>query len=211
MTHPVKTLSLTSGLDQMGLAFEPAIIDQLTRYMLLLKKWNKAYNLISKNSETQLLTRHILDCLSISKYIEGERIIDVGTGPGLPGLLLAITQPEKTFSLLDSNGKKTRFLIHVASELSLKNVEVEKRRVETYYPSQQYDLVVTRAFSSLKLMLERCGHLTTDHGLFVAMKGVVEQDDVSSIPSQFEVINQDLLEIPGLDETRHAVVIRKKQ
>ncbi|HBQ44639.1 MAG TPA: 16S rRNA (guanine(527)-N(7))-methyltransferase RsmG, partial [Thiomicrospira sp.] len=151
---------------------------RLVDYLYLLDKWNKVYNLTSIRNLDEMFTKHILDSMAVAPYIDSERLIDVGTGGGLPGIPLAILFPERQVDLLDSNSKKTRFLIQAKAELKLDNVEVIKHRVETYQPAVMYDGVVSRAFASLDDMLSLTKHLLADSGCWWAMKSQKTQEEL---------------------------------
>ena len=198
---------LLSAAGHMGLALDAAQVEQLITYLELLVKWNKAYNLTSVREPQQMLTRHLIDSLSIAPYIKGPRIIDVGTGPGLPGIPLAIVFPQIDFLLLDSNGKKTRFLTQCKIELGLSNIEVVKGRVEASHFAQPFNQVLSRAFSSLGQMLSLCAHLLADQGQFLAMKGVEPEAEKGDIAAAFSVEQSIQLHVPGCDGARHLIII----
>lgn len=181
--------------------------EQLLTLVALLDKWNKAYNLTSVRIPEQMLSRHIIDSLVIRPYLEGERFIDVGTGPGLPGLPLAIVEPEKQFVLLDSLGKRVRFIRQVCHELKLTNVTAVQSRVEDYEPEQQFDGVISRAFASLNDMLTWCAHLPTTHGKFLALKGLYPTDELADLPANIELEKVHKLQVPGVAAARHLVVL----
>ena len=183
--------------------------EQITTYLLLLTKWNKAYNLTSVRDPKEMITRHILDSLAITPYIEGDFILDVGSGAGLPGIPLAITQPERKFFLLDSNGKKTRFLTHVISTLKLTNVSVLQARVENFVTQHCFTTIVARAFSSLNEFLQKTQHLCCDNGFFLAMKGNFPIAELAEVSDQFMIEKIQPLDVSGLDAERHLVIIRK--
>ncbi|MCW8387289.1 16S rRNA (guanine(527)-N(7))-methyltransferase RsmG [Fluoribacter dumoffii] len=159
---------LRDGLQQFALN---ALTDPLSEYLFLLNKWNLAYNLTAIRDLESMIGKHILDSLAILPWLKGNHIIDVGTGAGLPGIPLALARPEFNFVLLDSNGKKTRFLQEVKRQLNLKNVEIVQFRVENYHPTQGFDTVLSRAFSSLQQMVQWTQHLIADDGIWLAMKG----------------------------------------
>lgn len=198
---------LSKGAQQMGVAIDEQQISQLTDYLTLFKKWNKAYNLSAIREVSQMVDRHLLDSLSVVPYIEGKRVIDVGTGGGLPGIPLAIMFPDKHFTLLDSNGKKTRFLFQVKTELGLNNVHIENTRVESYKPEQLFDGVISRAFSSLKDMTDNCQHLLEPAGVFYAMKGVYPQHELSDLEKHYKVCATYVLKVPGEEGQRHLLVL----
>lgn len=179
--------------------------DVLVDYLQLLVKWNRAYNLTAILEPREMVTHHILDSLSIVSYLHGKRIIDVGTGAGLPGIPLAVVCPEREFVLLDSNGKKCRFLFEVKQQLKLTNVAIVHDRAENYRPSACFDSVVSRAFSSLAQMLKNTQHLCCEDGIFVAMKGVYPKDELAQITVDFTV---DPIKVTGLNEQRHVVRIK---
>lgn len=180
---------------------------QLVKFVLLLHKWNKAYNLTSVRDPIEMLVKHILDSIIISPYLEGERFIDVGTGPGLPGLPLAIINPDKQFVLLDSLGKRISFIRNAIRELGLNNVEPVLSRVEEYQPEQLFDGVLSRAFASLKDMTDWCQHLPNKDGYFYALKGIYRQDEVNELDQQFSVKNIYQLNVPELIGERHLIII----
>lgn len=194
---------LDQGLEQFGLN---SFSDKLFEYLLLLKKWNLAYNLTAVRDLESMVNKHLLDSLAILPWVHGNRVIDVGTGAGLPGIPLAITQPEKSFVLLDSNGKKTRFLNEVKRQLQLKNLEVVHFRVENYHPSQGFDTVISRAFSSLAQMLHWTEHLVADDGIWLAMKGRYPDAELLEITQQYIV---EPYTVKGLDGERCCVLIKK--
>ncbi len=198
---------LQKGCDQLGLAVNEAQMDALLQYQATMLKWNRVYNLTAITDPRQMVTHHLLDSLAVLPYIKGERIIDVGTGGGLPGIVLAIMYPDKQFVLLDSNSKKTRFVTQAMIELKLKNVEVMHCRVEQYQPEQGFDTVVSRAFASIQDMLHWCAHLRANDGIFLAMKGVSPDEELAHMPTEFRLIEQCELMVPGLDAERHVVLI----
>ena len=184
--------------------------EKLTGYVVMLDKWNKAYNLTSVRDPQQMIIRHILDSIVVSQYLEGERFIDVGTGPGLPGIPLAIMRPDHHFVLLDSLGKRVRFMKQVQHELKISNIEPVQYRVEEYQPEQPFDGVISRAFASMKDMLSWCSHLVTkEHGHFYALKGQIHQEELDELAENGLKAPEKVigLEIPELNEQRHLVII----
>ncbi|WP_448212324.1 16S rRNA (guanine(527)-N(7))-methyltransferase RsmG [Colwellia sp. MEBiC06753] len=185
-------------------------IDQLVQYVELLNKWNKAYNLTSVRNPEEMLVKHILDSLVVGKYLKGNSFIDVGTGPGLPGIPLAILYPERNFVLLDSLGKRITFLRQVVFQLKLENVEPLKSRVEDFTPENLFDGVLSRAFSSLQDMVAWCQHLiAVDTGKFYALKGVYPADELNALPSNIELIASHELHVPELTGERHLIELKK--
>lgn len=181
--------------------------DLLISYVEMLNKWNKAYNLTSVRDPNDMLTRHIIDSLVVSPYLQGQSFIDVGTGPGLPGIPLAIVNSEKQFDLVDSLGKRIRFLKQVQFELKLDNINPVQCRVEEY-TDKQFDGVISRAFASLTDMLNWCKHLPNQNGAFYALKSIASQEELKSLPSGFEVFNTIKLTIPNLDVERNLIIIK---
>ncbi|BDY07117.1 16S rRNA (guanine(527)-N(7))-methyltransferase RsmG [Ferrimonas sp. YFM] len=181
---------------------------QLVQLVELLNKWNKAYNLTSVRDPQEMLVRHIMDSVVVGPHLQGERFIDVGTGPGLPGLPLAICNPDKSFVLLDSLGKRIRFIRTVVHTLGLENVTPVQSRVEEYQPEQGFDGVLSRAFASLSDMLEWCHHLPAPQGRFYALKGQLDAEELAAIPPGFEILGQQALQVPELDAQRHLVFVR---
>lgn len=184
--------------------------EKLVGYVAMLDKWNKAYNLTSVRDPQQMLIRHILDSIVVSQYLEGENFIDVGTGPGLPGIPLAIMRPDHHFVLLDSLGKRVRFMKQVQHELGLHNIEPVQYRVEAYQATTPFDGVISRAFASMKDMLSWCSHLVTkEHGRFYALKGQIHQEELDELSEMGLKTPEKVisLSIPQLNEQRHLVVI----
>ncbi|MEQ4676564.1 16S rRNA (guanine(527)-N(7))-methyltransferase RsmG [Providencia vermicola] len=182
---------------------------QLVDYVGLLVKWNKAYNLTSVRDPQQMLIRHIMDSIVVNGQLNGKRFIDVGTGPGLPGVPLAIVRPDAYFVLLDSLGKRVRFLKQVQHELGLTNIEPVQSRVEEYPVGNGFDGVISRAFASLNDMLSWCNHLPSLEGRFYALKGII-RDDEMVLPEGFAIESITELQVPELDEQRHLVKISMK-
>jgi 16S rRNA (guanine527-N7)-methyltransferase len=185
--------------------FSDEIEDKFIGYLNLLTQWNNVINLTAIRDEKKSVLLHILDSLSILTYLHGNRIIDIGTGAGLPGIPLAIACPEKQFVLLDSNNKKTRFLRQVMYELQLKNVDVVHARCENFQPKQLFDSILSRAFASIKVMLESTEHLLARQGQFLAMKGVYPTVELKETPERFNLLAVDKLSIKELDAERHLV------
>jgi 16S rRNA (guanine527-N7)-methyltransferase len=183
---------------------------QIEQYLALIGKWNKAYNLTAIKDPREMVVLHIADSLSINPYLHGKRIIDVGTGAGLPGIPLAIVNPDKQFTLLDSNGKKTRFVTQAVLELGLENIEIIQERAANYQPEHCFDSVITRAFSSINDMLSATKHLCCKDGVFLAMKGAYPQDELDELLNGFEIKKIEKLAVPGLKAERHLVCIKNK-
>lgn len=201
------TKRLVSGAAQMDVRLSDTQASKLIDYIRLFHKWNKTYNLSAIRDIESQVDRHLLDSLSVVPYIDANHVIDVGTGGGLPGIPLAIMFPEKNFTLLDSAGKKTRFLFQVKTQLQLDNVQVENRRVESFEPERLYDAVISRAFASLKDMTDGCRHLLAEDGVFYAMKGIYPTDELSAVEKNYKVSDSYPLQIPREDGERHLLVL----
>ncbi|MEH0667710.1 16S rRNA (guanine(527)-N(7))-methyltransferase RsmG [Vibrio scophthalmi] len=185
--------------------------EQLVGYVTMLDKWNKAYNLTSVRDPFEMLVKHILDSIVVSTHLVGERFIDVGTGPGLPGIPLAIMHPEKTFYLLDSLGKRIRFIKQVLHELGIKNVTPIQSRVEEFQPEEKFDAVLSRAFASMVDMVSWCHHLPkAESGVFLALKGQLPQDEIEQLPDWCSVSEIKALNVPELEGERHLVILSRK-
>lgn len=203
---------LSKGLSELSLV-QPLDDKQQTKliqYVELLNKWNKTYNLTAIRNPEQMVTRHLLDSLTVCPFLKGINILDVGTGAGLPGIVLAIVFPEKQFTLLDSNSKKTRFVVQAASVLELPNVDVVQSRVEEYRPAEEFDTVITRAYSAIDGMLLQTAHLLSVNGIFLAMKGACPVSEIEGLPSKYVVKENHEIKVPGLDEERHLLEIIAK-
>jgi 16S rRNA (guanine527-N7)-methyltransferase len=185
-------------------------LESLNRYLSLLLKWNKAYNLTAITDAKEMVVKHILDSLAINPYLQGTRVIDVGSGAGLPGIPLAIVNPDKHFALLDSNIKKVSFLNQVKLELDLNNIEVVHQRVEKYHPKHCFDIVITRAFSSINNTLMNTKHLCCQEGAFLLMKGAYPQEELEEIPEDFVIRWARKLAVPELEAERHLVMLNFK-
>ena len=179
---------------------------QLVDFVKLLDKWNKAYNLTSVRDPEEMLVKHIMDSLVVSQHLEGNQFIDVGTGPGLPGIPLAIINPDKQFTLLDSLGKRITFIKNAVRELKLTNVMPVLSRVEEY----QFDGVLSRAFASLNDMVNWCYHLPNTSGRFYALKGQYQPEEVAEINQSVKQLDVIKLQVPELVGERHLVVLVKK-
>jgi len=201
---------LSRLLDEAGISLTDHQKNQLVAYVGLLDKWNKAYNLTSVRDPNEMLVRHILDSIIVAPYLQGSRFIDVGTGPGLPGIPLAIVCPESHFTLLDSLGKRVRFLRQVQHELKLDNVTPVQSRVEAFPAEPPFDGVISRAFASLNDMVIWCHHLPAANGHFYALKGLAQKEEMESLPEGYDIVEVIELHVPRLEGERHLVVIKPK-
>jgi 16S rRNA (guanine527-N7)-methyltransferase len=199
---------LSRLLDEAGISLTDHQKNQLVAYVEMLHKWNKAYNLTSVRDPNEMLIRHILDSIVVAPHLQGERFIDVGTGPGLPGIPLSIVLPDAHFTLLDSLGKRVRFLRQVQHELHLTNITPVQSRVEDFPAEPPFDGVISRAFASLNDMVNWCQHLPGTQGKFYALKGLIPNDEIDTLPAQFSVESIVKLDVPHLEGDRHLVVIK---
>lgn len=196
---------LKQGLEIMGINLSPEQQTRLLDYLALMRKWNQAYNLTSITDPEQMVIRHLLDSLSILPFIGSSPVLDVGSGAGLPGIPLAIALPQHTFILLDSNGKKTRFLTQAKIDLGLKNIQVVHSRVENFHPQHSIAIVTCRAFAALDAILDSTRHLVTSSTRVLAMKAKEEQ---VSLPAGYEQAASYELDVAFLDEPRRLIEIR---
>jgi 16S rRNA (guanine527-N7)-methyltransferase len=198
LSEGIRTLNLDINTEKQSL---------LLTYLEQLAKWNKAYNLSGIKDPERMLTLHLLDSLSVLPFINGNSVLDVGTGAGLPGLPIAICQPRKRVNLLDSNGKKTRFLFQTATRLNLNNIIVINERVENYSSPDNVDLVISRAFSSIAQFITQTRHLLGEKSKLLAMKGHYPQAELEDMPPGFKLLKIHELKIPGEAGARHLLEI----
>lgn len=199
---------LDRGLERLGIALDAGQRETLLAYLALLARWNRVYNLTAVRDPAEMVTRHLLDSLAVLPYIDGTRLIDVGTGAGLPGIPLAIARPQLQVTLLDASAKRIRFVRQAIIELGLSDVEPVQQRVEAYRPERGFDVVISRAFTALSDMLTACRHLISADGRFLAMKGGQAEHELADLPAGFDVIDVLTLEVPGLAATRKLVRVR---
>ncbi len=209
MTNALWQRQLRDGLVAMDVSLSEAQQEQLLAFLNLLNKWNRAYNLTAVRDEREMVSRQLLDSLSILPRVTTEHLLDVGAGGGLPGIPLAIALPERRFTLLDSNGKKTRVLNHCVLELGLGNVEVIHGRAEACAPEQPFTQISSRAFTALENLVTWCGDLLANGGEFLAMKGQFPDDEVAALPAGWQVKSSHCLEVPGADGDRHLLVVTR--
>jgi len=198
---------LCAGVSELQLALDDAAIGQLLDYVELLQRWNAAYNLTAVRDPAEMVTRHLLDSLAILPHVHGATLADLGSGAGLPGIPLAIAAPEREILLVDSNGKKARFLREAVRKLGLTHTRVAESRVENVEGT--FECITARAFASLGEMLARGGHLLATDGRWLALKGRYPQDELAALPEGFRVEEIVALCVPGLDAERHLVVLRR--
>lgn len=205
--------NLQRGLDELALVLGDRQKEQLLEYLDLLLKWNKAFNLSGVKDASEMLSRHLLDSLTLVPYMRGKLILDVGTGPGLPGIPLAICFPDKDFVLLDSNGKKTRFVFQAKLQLGLQNVDVQNQRLEAFESNEPLDIIVSRAFSSLVDLVRMTRHLCNgahrkDSVTIVAMKGVYPAEELAALPEDIVMTSANKVSVPGYTGERHIIELK---
>ena len=202
---------LVQGASTLGVSLTDTQRDLLLGYLALLAKWNKAYNLTAVRDPAEMVSRHLLDSLSVAPFVAsgGSTWLDVGSGGGMPGIPLAILFPERQFTLLDSNGKKTRFLTQVKLELQLANLEVVHSRVESFRPERPFAGITSRAFSSLEDFSNWTRHLGGPDSQWLAMKGVQPDDELQALPADFTVERCLVLKVPGCQGQRHLLILRR--
>ncbi len=191
----------------LGLALAAAQVATLERYLDLLEKWNRVYNLTAIRERDRMVTHHLLDSLAVLPHVRGPRVLDVGSGAGLPGIPIAIASPSLDVTLLESSHKKSAFLTQAIAELQLANVRVVTERVESWHPEARFDTIVSRAFAELGEFASLAGRLLAPQGVLAAMKGVHPFEEIERLPRTYRVQEVVRLRVPGLDAERHLVLM----
>lgn len=210
MTEEQLASRLEQGIEALKVNATAQQIQQLLDYLQLLLRWNQAYNLTAVRDPAEMITKHLLDSLSILPYVEGDKITDVGSGAGLPGIPLAIMRPEMSVLSIDSNGKKTRFQFQVKSALKLDNFVVQQARTESFQPATRSQQLVSRAFASLGDFLRLTQPLATEDARWLAMKGQYPEDELKDLPEGFICQQSHLLQVPGEEGQRHLLILVKQ-
>ena len=205
----MSTFSLLDGARALALELSEAQLARLVAHLDLLDEWNARMNLTAIRDRPSQLTKHLLDSLTVQAYLRGERIADVGSGAGFPGIPLAIVEPHRQFTLIESTGKKCRFLEHVRDALGLANVEVVQARAEAWKPAVRYDTVLARAVGPVADLVKNAGALVAGNGRLLAMKGRFPEEELSRKLSGWKVAAVHKLAVPGLAEERHIVELRR--
>lgn len=191
------------GLDRLGVTLNARQQEQLQQYMQLMQRWNKVYNLTAVRDPQQMLPLHLWDSLSVAALVRGDDCLDVGSGAGLPGIPLAVLYPARQFTLLDTNGKKTRFIQQAALELGLDNVQVVQQRVEQWQPDRKFTAIISRAFASLTDFVTVSAAHLQEAGVLYAMKGRYPEQEIAELPKGWVLSQSHPLDVPGLDAERH--------
>ncbi|MDE2091811.1 MAG: 16S rRNA (guanine(527)-N(7))-methyltransferase RsmG [Gammaproteobacteria bacterium] len=210
MTSADLKAQLVRGCAQLHVELLPGVEQTLLDFIALLAKWNTAYNLTAIRAPTDMVSKHLLDSLSVLPFLQGNRIVDVACGAGLPGIPLALACPDRRFVLLDSQAKKTRFVTHAIMTLGLRNVEVVHTRAEDYRPLELFATVVSRAFASLLDFVQLAGHLGAPQAVFLAMKGQPPAGELQALPAGCHASVHPLT-VPGLKAHRCVVEIHKNE
>ena len=200
---------LRQGAAALGLSLDDAALGKLLDYLALLAKWNRVYNLTAVREESAMVTQHLLDSLAVLPHLPEGGLADVGSGGGLPGIPLAIAEPQRTVVLVESNHKKAAFLEQARIELALGNVSVVNERVEACVPAEPFAVVISRAFSDLAEFARLAAHLLAPQGVLAAMKGVYPHEELAQLPSGVRLDRVIALRVPGLDAGRHLVLLRR--
>jgi 16S rRNA (guanine527-N7)-methyltransferase len=202
--------SIAEGVRALGIDLDAAAVAKSAQYLRLIEKWNRVHNLTAVRAPEQMVVLHLLDSLTILPYLaEARSLLDVGSGPGLPGIPVAIARPSLEVTLLDASHKKTTFLEQARTELDLANVQVACERVERWRPERTFDVVVSRAFADLGEFVAQAQHLVAPGGRMLAMKGLYPYEEIARIPASHQVSGVEELRVPHLDAKRHLVVLRK--
>jgi 16S rRNA (guanine527-N7)-methyltransferase len=202
---------LKRGLIALGLTLDRDIQQRLLDYIALIEKWNRVYNLTAIREPEKMVSHHLLDSLAVAPHLHAKRLLDVGSGAGLPGIPLALAKPDTHVTLLDSNHKKAAFLNQAVMELKLKNAEVCSERVESWQTQNRFDVIISRAFSEMGEFVRITRHLLAPGGMFAAMKGLHPYEEIDKLPPGCKVQQVLPLAIPGLEGARHLVLIGQEQ
>ncbi len=205
--NPAHSNALTQAAEQLGVRLSGEQADHLFGLLDALDDWNQRMNLTAIREREAQVSKHLLDSLSVHPYLRGTRIADIGTGAGFPGLPLALVNPEREFTLLDSTAKKLRFVEHAAIQMSLTNVTTVHARAEDYKPKERFDSILSRAVGPIENFVNWCGHLCVSGGRLLAMKGRFPEAELEALPNGWKVAEVHRLVIPTLDEERHLVEI----
>lgn len=203
-------VQLTTGIAALGLVLPERAEDRLLAYLALLDKWNRVYNLTAVRDAGRMVSHHLLDSLAAVPFFERGRVLDVGSGGGLPGIPLAIARPHLQLTLIDSVAKKTAFLLQAKTELGLDNLSVVTGRVEDYRPETGFDLITSRAFSDLNEFVSRTRQLLAPGGRWLPMKGLMPHEEIATLPDWAKVSAHHALLVPGLEASRHLIVLEPR-
>ena len=198
---------LAAGIAALDLALPASAEAKLLAYLALLDKWNRVYNLTAVRDPERMVSHHLLDSLATVPFFQGESVLDVGSGGGLPGIPLAIARPAMRVTLIDSIAKKTAFLLQAKAELGLSNLDVVTGRVEDYRPDARFDVITSRAFSDLKEFVTLTRHLLKPTGHWLAMKGLYPHEEIAALPPGVKVSADHAVMVPGLEASRHLIVL----
>ena len=208
--HEALRKLLAAGITELGLALDDGQIDKMMAYLELLSKWNSVYNLTSIRKPLDMVRAHVLDSLSaVPAFVGAHKVLDVGSGGGLPGMILAIVYPQIQVAMIDTVHKKTAFLNQAKTELGLSNVSVHTGRVEELALPGAFDVITSRAFSELCNFINWSGHLLAPGGQLIAMKGVAPVQEIEALPEGWHLSGVTALRVPGLDAERHLVFVQR--